>query len=60
MSVKIWTLTPNYEVKLSKVLLGHQKWVWDACFSADSAYLVTGARYLISRDPTVHQSISFE
>lgn len=23
-------------------MTGHQRWVWDAAFSADSAYLVTG------------------
>ena len=22
--------------------MGHQRWVWDCAFSADSAYLVTG------------------
>ena len=26
---------------LEKTLTSHQRWVWDACFSADSAYLVT-------------------
>lgn len=33
---------PNFDFKLDKVLKGHQRWVWDAAFSADSAYLVTG------------------
>jgi len=28
------------------VLEGHQRWVWDAAFSADSAYLVTGSSFL--------------
>lgn len=41
-TVKIWSISPNYEFKQDKVLLGHQRWVWDAAFSADSAYLVTG------------------
>lgn len=40
--MKIWSLTPSYEFRLDKVLQGHQRWVWDCAFSADSAYLVTG------------------
>ena len=40
--MKIWSITSNYEFKLEKVLQGHQRWVWDCAFSADSAYLVTG------------------
>lgn len=27
---------------LDKVLTGHQRWVWDMAYSADSAYLVSG------------------
>lgn len=27
--------------RLESVLQGHQRWVWDCAFSADSAYLVT-------------------
>jgi len=42
-TVRIWSLTPNYEFKLEKVLTGHQRWVWDCAFSADSAYLVTAS-----------------
>jgi WD40 repeat protein len=30
------------EYQLERTLEGHQRWVWDAAFSADSAYLVTG------------------
>lgn len=41
-TVKIWLITPK-EVVLDKTLVGHQRWIWDAAFSADSAYLVTGA-----------------
>jgi G protein beta subunit-like protein len=41
-TVKIWSITSNYEFKLEKGLQGHQRWVWDCAFSADSAYLVTG------------------
>ena len=40
-TVKLWS-TANYEYALEKTLTGHQRWVWDAAFSADSAYLVTG------------------
>ncbi|RPD80255.1 WD40 repeat-like protein [Lentinus tigrinus ALCF2SS1-7] len=42
-TVKIWSITPNYEFKLEKTLQGHQRWVWDCAFSADSAYLVTAS-----------------
>jgi len=41
-TVKIWSISSNYEFKPEKVLQGHQRWVWDCAFSADSAYLVTG------------------
>ena len=41
-TVKIWSVSPNYDFKVDKVLQGHQRWVWDCAFSADSAYLVTG------------------
>ena len=40
-TVRIWS-TVNYEYTPEKTLTGHQRWVWDAAFSADSAYLVTG------------------
>ena len=40
--MKIWSISSNYEFKPEKVLQGHQRWVWDCAFSADSAYLVTG------------------
>ena len=42
-TVKIWSIGRNWDFKLEKVLQGHQRWVWDCAFSADSAYLVTGA-----------------
>lgn len=42
-TVKIWSISSNYEFKLEKVLQGHQRWVWDCAFSADSAYLVTAS-----------------
>lgn len=41
-TVKIWAVHGNYEFRLDKTLIGHQRWVWDCAFSADSAYLVTG------------------
>jgi len=41
-TVKIWSVSPSFEFRLDKVLQGHQRWVWDCAFSADSAYLVTG------------------
>lgn len=43
-TVKIWSISQNYELKQEKVLQGHQRWVWDCAFSADSAYLVTGEK----------------
>lgn len=47
-TVKIWSISPNYDFKLEKVLQGHQRWVWDCAFSADSAYLVTGTSFILS------------
>ena len=44
-TVKIWSISPSYDFKQEKILIGHQRWVWDCAFSADSAYLVTG-KYL--------------
>jgi len=40
-TVKIWS-TENDSFRLETKLEGHQRWVWDCAFSADSAYLVTG------------------
>ena len=40
-TVKIWS-TENDAFRLETKLEGHQRWVWDCAFSADSAYLVTG------------------
>ncbi|KAF8590431.1 WD40 repeat-like protein [Ramaria rubella] len=48
-TIKIWSISPNYEFKQEKVLLGHQRWVWDAAFSADSAYLVTASSDHVAR-----------
>ena len=40
-TVKIWS-TDNNAFTLKNKLEGHQQWVWDCAFSADSAYLITG------------------
>ncbi|KAI8803589.1 quinon protein alcohol dehydrogenase-like superfamily [Cladochytrium replicatum] len=51
-TVKIWNATADtseglqqgrVKFELDKTLTGHQRWVWDCAFSADSAYLVTGS-----------------
>lgn len=56
-TIKIWSITnpkPNngsssrpgtssYQFKLEKTLGGHQRWVWDCVFSADSEYLVSAS-----------------
>mmetsp|Transcript_6264 Transcript_6264/g.18293 ORF Transcript_6264/g.18293 Transcript_6264/m.18293 type:complete len:332 (-) Transcript_6264:32-1027(-) len=39
---------------LEKSLEKHQRWVWDACFSADSAYLVTASSDYTARLWDVH------
>ena len=56
-TVKIWSIGPNFDFKLDKVLKGHQRWVWDAAFSADSAYLVTGVCILEAENARVLTSI---
>jgi WD40 repeat protein len=38
-SCKVWDLK---SMALLTTLVGHQRWVWDCAFSADSSYLVTG------------------
>ena len=48
-TIKLWS-TSNYEYTLERTLAGHQRWVWDAAFSADSAYLVTGTAPGSSRE----------
>jgi G protein beta subunit-like protein len=40
-TVKVWSVK---DFSLVKTLSGHQRWVWDCVFSADSAYLMTGKR----------------
>jgi WD40 repeat protein len=51
-TVKIWSISQNYEFRQEKALVGHQRWVWDCAFSADSAYLVTGTHCLITFEDT--------
>jgi len=42
-TVKIWeNINNDGQFSLTKKLVGHQRWVWDCSFSADSAYLITG------------------
>lgn len=38
-TVRMWSL-PDLEP--THTLTGHQKWVWDCAFSADSTYIITG------------------
>lgn len=38
-TARIWLTEQNFA--LETTLQGHQRWVWDCAFSADSAYLVT-------------------
>ena len=39
-SIRIWS-TSSWQCE--RTLLGHQRWVWDAAFSADSLYLVSAS-----------------
>ncbi|KAJ7349201.1 WD40 repeat-like protein [Mycena albidolilacea] len=57
-TVKVWSISQNYEFKQEKVLVGHQRWVWDCAFSADSAYLVTGADSTIDLNEAEHEIAS--
>ena len=41
-TIKIWNMD-SHSLALDKTLTGHQRWVWDMAFSADSAYLVTAS-----------------
>lgn len=41
-TVKIWNMDAQ-TATLDKTLVGHQRWVWDMAFSADSAYLVSAS-----------------
>ncbi|KAI8057919.1 quinon protein alcohol dehydrogenase-like superfamily [Syncephalis plumigaleata] len=41
-TVKIWNLSDS-EFSLRRTLIGHQRWVWDCAFSADSAFMVTAS-----------------
>lgn len=42
--VKIWSIhSDSQSVKLASTLSGHSNWIWDAAFSADSSFILTGA-----------------
>lgn len=41
-TIKIWNIDSN-GFTLNKTLTGHQRWVWDLAYSADSAYLVSAS-----------------
>ena len=45
-TIKIWNTS---DFSLEKVLTGHQRWVWDMVFSADSAYLVSASSDHVAR-----------
>lgn len=45
-TIKIWNTS---DFSLEKVLSGHQRWVWDMVFSADSAYLVSASSDHVAR-----------
>ena len=38
-TIRIWN---TRDWTLERTLQGHQRWVWDCAFSADSAYIVSG------------------
>lgn len=41
---RIWTIdTDSQSIRPASVFQGHENWVWDAVFSADSSFLLTGA-----------------
>lgn len=40
-SLKIWNIARGFS--LDRTLLGHQGWVWDCAFSADSVYVVSAS-----------------
>ncbi|KAE8234826.1 hypothetical protein CF326_g126 [Tilletia indica] len=41
-TIKIWNMD-NFDCGIEKTLLGHQRWVWDLAFSADSGFLVSAS-----------------
>jgi G protein beta subunit-like protein len=45
-TIRLWDLSSSLHAP-TKILQGHQRWVWDMAFSADSAYLVSGASDLL-------------
>jgi G protein beta subunit-like protein len=45
-TIKLWNAK---DFSLAKILIGHQRWVWDCVFSADSSYLVTASSDQVAR-----------
>jgi target of rapamycin complex subunit LST8 len=42
--IKNWSIdSQNNSINLSSTLSGHNNWVWDAAFSADSSFILTGS-----------------
>lgn len=45
--VKNWAIKSTNQntktIELSSTLIGHNNWVWDASFSADSSFILTGS-----------------
>jgi len=46
-TIKLFNVAEGY--KLSKLLAGHQKWVWDCVFSKDGRHLVTASSDSVAR-----------
>ena len=42
-STRLWHCAGGLDWSLAFTLQGHQRWVWDSAFSADSSYLVTAS-----------------
>jgi len=47
-TIKIWNMD-EHKCSLEKTLLGHQRWVWDLAFSADSNFLVSASSDHVGR-----------
>ena len=42
-TTRLWNCAGGMDWSLAFTLQGHQRWVWDCAFSADSSYLVTAS-----------------
>ena len=59
--VKNWAIDQYLKnIVLTSTLTGHSNWVWDAAFSADSSFVLTGASDNTARlwDATTGEMIS--